>query len=147
MGKLLILALAAALPLTQAAGGGAPAPSNVRGAQYPRVDPDGRITFRVTAPTAQKVQIQAGTPDGMGGGPFDMTRGTDGAWMVTTPPAAPGFHYYWLLVDGFNANDPSSETYFGYGRPTTGVEVPERGVDFYLANAVPHGDVRQHWYY
>ena len=52
----------------------------------------------------------------MGGGPFDMTRDADGVWMVTTPPAVPGFHYYWLLVDGFNANDPSSETYFGYGR-------------------------------
>ena len=82
----------------------------------------------------------------MGGGPFEMQKSEDGAWDVTTPPAAPGFHYYWLLVDGFNANDPSSDTFFGYGRPTSGVEVPEPGVDFYLPADVPRGQVRQHWY-
>jgi len=142
-----MLGLVALLSVTQAVDVGTPASSNVRGARYPRVQADGRVTFRVTAKNAQKVQIQAGTPEGMGGGPFDMTRDADGVWTVTTPPAAPGFHYYWLLVDGFNANDPSSETYFGYGRPTSGIEVPEAGVDFYLPKNVPHGGVRQHTYY
>jgi enterochelin esterase family protein len=54
----------------------------------------------------------------------------------------PGFHYYWLLVDGVAVNDPASETYFGYGKETSGVEVPEQGVDFYDAKDVPHGEVR-----
>ena len=35
------------------------------------------------------------------------------------PPAVPGFHYYWLLVDGVAVNDPGSETFFGWGRPTS----------------------------
>lgn len=65
---------------------------------------------------------------------------------MTTPPVVPGFHYYWLLVDGAMANDPSSETFFGYGRPTSGVEVPEPGVGFYAVRDVPHGEVRAHWY-
>src|SRR5262245_35103382 len=83
----------------------------------------------------------------MGGGPFDMQRDADGVWTVTTPPAAPGFHYYWFVVDGFNANDPGSDAFFGWARPTSGIEVPESGADFYLAKNGPQGQVRQHWYY
>jgi hypothetical protein len=55
--------------------------------------------------------------------------------------------YYWLLIDGVAVNDPSSQTYFGYGMPTSGVEVPEPGVDFYDIKDVLHGDVRLHWYH
>src|SRR5262249_4411 len=53
---------------------------------------------------------------------------------------------YWLLVDGVAVNDPASETYFGYGKQTSGVEVPEKGVDFYDIKDVPHGEVRALWY-
>jgi enterochelin esterase family protein len=124
-----------------------PAPSNVRGAQYPRVHADLRVTFRVTAPTAHKVQVQPGGDDnGLGKGPFDLARGEGGVWAVTTPPVVPGFHYYWLLVDGVAVNDPSSETYFGWGRQTSGLEVPQPGVDFYDPKPVPHGEVRAVWY-
>ncbi len=126
---------------------GQPASSNVRGAEYPRVHADGRVTFRVAAPTAQKVQIQPGGSDnGLGTGPLDMVRDATGNWTVTTAPTVPGFHYYWLLIDGVAANDPSSETYFGWGRPTSGIEIPEPGVDFYAIKDVPHGAVRAQWY-
>jgi len=124
---------------------GRPATSNVRGAQYPRIHTDLRITFQFRAPGAKKVQVQGG--DGLGKGPFNMERGEKGIWTVTTPPAVPGFHYYWLLVDGVAVNDPMSETYFGYGKQTSGVEVPEKGVDFYEIQDVPHGEVRAFWYY
>jgi enterochelin esterase-like enzyme len=76
-----------------------------------------------------------------------MIRDEEGIWSVTIPPAVPGFHYYWLLVDGVAVNDPSSQTYFGYGRQCSGVEVPEAGVDFYDAKDVPHGEVRSRWYH
>ncbi len=128
-----------------------PAITNVRGAEYPRVHSDGRVTFRVAAPTAQKVQLDAppaaGSPSGLGGGPFDMVKDKDGFWTVTTPPAVPGFHYYNLLIDGVTVNDPSSETFFGFNKETSGVEVPEPGVDFYYPKNVPHGEVRMKWYY
>jgi len=35
-----------------------PATSNVRGAEYPRVHSDLRVTFRLKAPDARKVQFQ-----------------------------------------------------------------------------------------
>jgi enterochelin esterase family protein len=76
-----------------------------------------------------------------------MESDADGTWTVTTPPAVPGFHYYWLFVDGVAVNDPGSETFFGYGRQTSGVEVPEKGIDFYDAKDVPHGEVRAFWYH
>jgi enterochelin esterase-like enzyme len=122
-----------------------PASSNVSGASYPRIHPDLRISFRLKAPDARKVQIQPGG-DGLGKGPYDMQRGSDGTWTGTIPPAVPGFHYYWLLVDGIQVNDPGSETFFGWGKQTSGVEVPEKGVDFYDIKNVPHGEVRALWY-
>jgi enterochelin esterase-like enzyme len=122
-----------------------PAPSNVRDAAYPCIHSDLRVTFRFVAPTATSVQVAGG--DGLGPGPFDMVRDDEGVWQVTTPPVVPGFHYYWLVVNGVAVNDPASQTYFGYGKPTSGVEVPEPGVDFYDPQPVPHGEVRAHWYY
>ncbi len=122
-----------------------PAESNVRDAAFPRIHSDLRVTFRFEAPTVRSVQVQGG--DGLGAGPFDMARDDEGVWSVTTPPVVPGFHYYWLLVDGVAVNDPSSRTYFGYGKPTSGIEVPEPGVAFYEPRDVPHGEVRAHWYY
>src|SRR2546427_1895734 len=38
-------------------------------------------------------------------------------------PAVPGFHYYWFVLDGVSVNDPASQTYFGYGKETSGIEV------------------------
>jgi enterochelin esterase-like enzyme len=121
-----------------------PAASNVPGAQIPSIHPDRRITFALKAPDAASVLVAGG--DGLGAGPFPMTKGADGIWSVTTPPSVPGFHYYWLVLDGVAVNDPASETYFGYGKETSGVEVPEAGADFYALRDVPHGEVRAKWY-
>lgn len=122
-----------------------PAPSNVRESQTPLVNPDGSIHFTLKAPDAKSVQVAGG--DGLGKGPFPLSKGADGIWSVTTAPAVPGFHYYWFIVDGVQMNDPGSETYFGYNRETSGIEVPETGVHFYDIQEVPHGEVRMHWYF
>jgi enterochelin esterase-like enzyme len=125
-----------------------PASTNVPRAEYPKVHADGRVSFRLKASDAKKVQLQPGGGDnGLGKKPFDMEKGGDGTWTVTTPPAVPGFHYYWFVVDGVAMNDPGSETFFGYGKPTSGVEVPEPGADYYDAKDVPHGEVRAVWYH
>ncbi len=139
----LLIITAAAL----AADDSVPATSNVPGAQYPRVYADLRVSFRLRAPNAQKVQVQPGGGDnGLGQGPFDMAKGDDGVWTATIPPAVPGFHYYWFLIDGVPSNDPGSETYFGWGKQTSGVEIPEKGASFYAPQDVPHGEVHICWY-
>jgi len=113
-----------------------PAATNVMGAQYPRVLPDRSVAFQFKAPGAQSVDVD------ITGKKFPMTRGSDGVWSVTTPPLVEGFHYYALDANGVRMNDPGSHTYFGTGMDASGVEVPESGVDYYLAKDVPHGDVR-----
>jgi enterochelin esterase-like enzyme len=121
-----------------------PAASNVPGAPTPAIHPDRSITFTLKAPDAGSVLVAGG--DGLGTGPFPMTKDAGGVWSVTTPPAVPGFHYYWFVLDGVSVNDPSSESYFGYGKETSGVEVPEPGAEYYAINLSPHGEVRARWY-
>ena len=121
-----------------------PATSNVAGALSPGIHSDGRVTFSLRAPEANSLQLAGG--DGLGKGPFPMTRGADGTWSVTIAPPVPGFHYYWFVLDGVQVNDPGSETYFGYSKETSGIEIPEAGADFYGIKSVPHGEVRAKWY-
>jgi enterochelin esterase-like enzyme len=122
-----------------------PASTNINPTAYPRIHPDLRITFQLKAPDARKVQVVGNF--GLGkGGPWEMERGENGVWTVTTPPVIPGFHYYTLSVDGVQVNDPASDSFFGTGKPTSGIEIPEKGVDFYHVKDVPHGEVRSRWY-
>ncbi|HEX5399734.1 MAG TPA: alpha/beta hydrolase-fold protein [Verrucomicrobiae bacterium] len=117
-----------------------PASSNVPGSQFPKIDSERRAYFRIVAPDAKSVSV--GLPGGR-----EMTKGADGIWTVTTAPLAPGFHYYQITVDGVSASDPASESYFGTGKMSSGIEVPSPGEDFYLPKDVPHGDVRAHNYF
>jgi enterochelin esterase-like enzyme len=117
-----------------------PASSNVREAEYPRVTSDLRAIFRIKAPDAQKIQVRL---DRM----YDMVKDDQGFWTVTTDPQVPGFHYYFLYIDGVQVSDPASESFFGWGRMSSGIEIPEKGVDYYNVKNVPHGDLRSKWYY
>jgi pimeloyl-ACP methyl ester carboxylesterase len=129
----------------QAPDEGKPATTNVGNSGYPRVHADGRVTFRLRAPEAKKVQVF--TNYGLGAnGPWDMERGEEGVWSLTSPKIVPGLHYYELIVDGLRINDPGSNTFFGTGKPTSCIEVPEAGVDFFHEKDVPHGEVRSRWY-
>ncbi len=116
-----------------------PSSTNIPGAQFPCVYPDNRATFRIVAPLARSVQVRIG-------GNYDMTKGADGAWTVTTEPLAPGFHYYTIAVDGAVVNDPGTHAFYGTSKASSAIEVPEKGVDYYLARNVPHGEVRMVWY-
>jgi enterochelin esterase-like enzyme len=122
----------------------APAPTNVRGAEYPRIGANLRVTFRAKAPDAQKVEFGFFGFDG--GKRYPAQKGEDGFWTATTDPLVPGFHYYRMFIDGAEVNDPASETFYGTGKETSGIEVPEKGVDFYLPRDVPHGEVCERWY-
>jgi enterochelin esterase-like enzyme len=132
--------LACATCIAQAPNEAKPASSNVPGAQYPRIHADLSVTFGLKAPEAQKVQVRLGKT-------YDMTKDAGGFWTVTIPPQVPGFHYYSLVIDGVAVNDPGSETFYGTSRSSSGIDIPEAGVDFYQIKDVPHGEVRQFRYY
>jgi enterochelin esterase-like enzyme len=118
-----------------------PATTNVWGAEYPRVDAAGRVQVRLKAPEATKVRLNFWS-----GPKVDMEKQADGFWTITTPPLAPGLHYYTLIVDGVEMNDQGSHAFYGGSKHASAVEVPEAGVDYYDIKDVPHGQVREVWY-
>ncbi|MGM9714188.1 MAG: alpha/beta hydrolase-fold protein [Prevotella sp.] len=110
---------------------------NIRRQEYPRVLADGRVEFRIKAPTAQKVQIDLGRL-------YDMKRDVQGVWTCTTEPQSEGFHYYFLVVDGVKVADPCSETFYGCSMMSSGVEIPypaDKQSRYELKADVPHGQV------
>ena len=120
-----------------------PAVSNVMGQQYPQIHADLSATFRLKAPEARSVQVQVGADQKH----YDLVKGDDAVWTGKTPPLVPGFHYYYFFVDGVQVNDPASHAFYGVSKDSSGIEVPEKGVDFYDARQVPHGEIRNRWYF
>ena len=115
------------------------ASTNVRGAEYPKITKDHKVVFKIKAPDVDKLQVKIEKV-------YDMVKDGEGVWTVTTEPQVPGFHYYFLIIDGYQVSDPASETFFGWQRMSGGIEVPEVGTDFYTLKNVPHGDLRSRWY-
>jgi len=113
-----------------------PASTNAPGRDYPRVDSQGRATFRILAPDAKSVRVLN----------TNLTKGPDGYWTGTTQPLDPGFHYYTVTIDGVAVADPNSQGFFGAGNVRSGIEIPDPGVDFYDMKDVPHGEIRSRWY-
>jgi len=133
-----------------------PAATNVPSAEYPRVYADGRAIFRIHLPLAKSVVLEGG--QGLCPKPVTLAKDAEGFWTVTLPPTVMGFHYYWFNVDGVRMNDPGSETFFGYGRATSGIELPDPqqiSSDLVTAPVVPfyaphkgsaQGQIHEQWY-
>src|SRR5256885_666795 len=133
--------LLAGLCCAQESGGFQPASTNVWGAEYPRVDSSGRVQIRVKAPDATKVRLNFWS-----GPKLDMEKQTDGFWTITTLPLVPGLHYYTFIIDSAEVSDTNSQAFFGGGKYTSMVEVPEPGSTYYSIHNVPQGQVREIWY-
>ena len=91
---------------------------NIPGAPYPCIYPDNRVIFRVAAPEAQKVRVRLGQG-------FDMSKGSDGLYVTTTPQVV-GFHYYTLSIDGAVVADPATRTFFDPASTTAASRLPNR---------------------
>ncbi len=117
-----------------------PASTNINQNQCPCIMPDNSVVFRIEAPNAHKVQIDLGRK-------YDMQKDADGLWTVQTEPIEPGFHYYFLVIDDVPVADPASKSFFGTGKMTSGIDIPEKGVEFYEIKNVPHGAVSSRIYY
>jgi enterochelin esterase family protein len=120
------------------------------GVQYPRIEEDSRVTFQFKAPTAQKVQVALVTSgsNSLNPLPYDMVKGDDGVWTYTTKePQSPGYHNYWMIVDGAVVLDPGTNAFIGYSHMCNAFEIPEPGVTYYDLKDVPHGNVLIRNYY
>ena len=112
-----------------------PSPNNMYGAQYPRIEADSRVSFRLNAPDAKKVQVSIANVA------YDMVKGDDGAWTFTSEPQDKGYHNYWMIVDGAIVLDPATDGFIGYSHDCNGFEIPDPDGSFYDLKDVPHGNV------
>ena len=118
-----------------------PSEMNQPGQEYPQVNSQGYVRFRVDLPDAKEVTVSLGL-GGRGGTKLRKT--FDGSWVGTTEgPMDEGFHYYHLTVDGGVVNDPGAKNYYGSCRWESGIEIPAHDRDFYAEKNVPHGNVQQ----
>src|SRR5512137_2828272 len=99
-----------------------PSTLNQPGQQYPQVNSERRVRYRIVAPQAQSVSV----------GRTTLTKGEDGVWIGTSQPMDEGFHYYHLTVDGGIFNDPGTLNFYGSSRWESGIEIPAHDQDFYL---------------
>ena len=109
--------------------------------QGPKVHSDNKVEFTVRAPEARQVQVD------IGGMKYDMDKSERGIWTVKTQPQVPGFHYYSLVIDGMSVADPASPSFYGCGRWSSAIDIPEPGMDDFEIQDVPHGEVRIVNYY
>src|SRR5690242_19627172 len=117
-----------------------PATSNQGGKEYPQVNSEGRVKFRIVAPEAKSVGCTFRDSS-------EFKKGEDGAWYGYTRLLDEGFHYYTLKIDGAEVPDPNSLFFYGAGRWGSAVEIPAKDRDFYALKDVPHGQLREVWYF
>ena len=119
-----------------------PSTLNQPGKEYPQVNSQGYVRFRIEAPQAQSVVVSLGLGGTKGGTP--LAKADDGSWKgITAGPMEEGFHYYHLTIDGGVFNDPGTLNFYGSTRWESGVEIPAHDQDFYALKNVPHGNVQQ----
>ncbi|UWZ85886.1 esterase [Occallatibacter riparius] len=133
-----------------------PAPTPNDTLKSVEVQPDRHVRFRIWAPNATEVKLQAegpeATPDitpaeaykNMGGVP--LTKGDQGIWDVTIGPITPGIYRYNFVVDGVATTDPRNPlTSQSLTSSRSMYEVP--GADFMEYKAgVPHGAIATVYY-
>ena len=118
-----------------------PSAKNQPGQDYPQVNSQGYVRFRIDLPEAKDVTVSLGL-GGRGGTKLKKTY--DGSFVGQTEgPMDEGFHYYHLTVDGGTVNDPGAMNYYGSTRWESGIEIPAHDQDFYALKNVPHGQVSQ----
>lgn len=124
----------------------------------PEILPDNRVTIRVLAPEARKVEVtgdflptqRVKTPFGEAetAGSAALAPVGNGLWEYTTPaPLAPELYSYTILVDGFRTTDPSNVHTVRDVASVFNVFLIDGGrADLYRVDDVPHGTVSRVWY-
>ena len=115
--------------------------TNINAKGYPHVLSDNSVEFKIRSNddlSQMKVSLDPSCR---------FEKQEDGTWMAHTKPLVPGFHYYWFTLGGMDLSDPASKSYFGCGRMTSAIDIPEAGCHIYDIKEVPHGRVSIVTYY
>ena len=119
-----------------------PPPAPLPALVTPEVHSDDSVTFRFRAPNAQDVKLaREGTT------PIPMQKDENGIWTVNTPPLAPDYYGYSVIVDGQRSIDPYNSLLKPNLLSTENmVHVPGPPSLPWELNDVPHGEVHHHFY-
>ncbi len=114
---------------------------NQPGKQFPQVNSERCVRTSISAPEANKVQLD------IGGAKYNMVKDEKGVWTGESAPQDEGFHYYQLNIDGASVPDPGTKYFYGAGRWGSGIEIPASDDEFYALKDVPHGLVSENIYF
>lgn len=117
-----------------------------RGPQFgsPEVK-DGKVTFRLLAPNAQKVRLSSSDLPSVGGQGIELAKGDEGVWSVTID-AIPGYYRYSFNLDGVTVVDPRNPaTSESVSNVSSLLSVP--GKDWMDTKDVAHGAVSEIHYF
>jgi enterochelin esterase-like enzyme len=147
-------ATTAQTPVNSATPTTGPVPTRCGG---PTVNSNGTITFCLTAPQANGVQLNFQNMFGLSpaADSFPMTEGSGGLWYITVqPPAGANWYGYNFTVDGAHVADPNNRDIWT-GTPGSFsaigawsmVMVPGAASQYMAETNVPHGAVARVDYY
>ena len=108
------------------------------------VHPDGRVTFRLRDPNAQKVAVWIEGRTGR----IPMTRDEQGVWIATTGPFAPDLYGYNFVADGVDLTDPGKPQMLmpNLRAPVSLLHVPGPASLPWEINPVPRGVIHRHFF-
>ena len=123
----------------------------------PEINADNTVTFRMTAPEAQKVQITGDflptqkmeTPYGNYDAPgvVDLKKDGNGVWSFTSEVLKPELYMYNFIVDGVKVTDPLNVYSLRDINNLFNIFlIGGDRADLYKVNKVAHGTVSKVWY-
>ena len=109
----------------------------------PEVQRDGRVIFRLVAPSAHQVSVNI---EGQAGA-FAMEKDETGTWSAVGPALPPNIYGYGFIMDGVRVIDPMNTAI----KPnllnlSNAVEVPGPAPMPWDQSDIPHGEVHHHFY-
>jgi enterochelin esterase family protein len=121
-----------------------PGPAQSDQPRSPEVLADGKVAFRLLAPTAASVMLGGDFPIGTN---VALTKDEKGVWSVTVGPLRADFYSYYFTVDGVRTLDWRNVSVMRDGaRYASWLRVPGAEAADYQVNDVPHGTVSRVWY-
>ncbi|WP_259013881.1 esterase [Emticicia fluvialis] len=109
----------------------------------PEVHPDNTVTFRLYAPTAREVKLNAQFEKAAVG----MNKDERGVWSVKVGPVKPDMYPYAFQVDGLPVADPANSVIFpNEGFQNSLVEITGSTPLVHTIQPVPHGTVAYRYY-
>lgn len=109
----------------------------------PEVHADNSVTFRVHAPKAQNVKLEAQFLKS----PVAMAKDSVGVWSITVAPVKPDIYPYSFWVDSIQINDPNNTLIFANENfKNSLVDVPGSTPLIHSLQNVPHGKISYQYY-